>query len=303
MTFFSVLLALLIERFSDDFRPARRHAWFAGYCDRLAAASWTQTLLSRPWGGVVAILPLLALVAWVQSLAVALGGLPEFLFGTLVLLYALGPVDLGEQGKAFLDARDAGNDDEATRQAQQICLSEVTPAEPRRSFAVARAIVVLANRRLVGPIFWFVVFGPVGAVAYRAVHLLAERLQGADCPHGMKRYSDEIRHVAEWAPARLTAIGYAAAGNFDAVAHAWRNFEYQPGNGPLDAADHLLANTGLAALDTFPGDAEELGGHDDPMEAAVDTPPVVEDALALVWRSLTLWVAVLGVGNLIAAMA
>jgi membrane protein required for beta-lactamase induction len=299
MTFFSVLIALVVERFSEGFRPKREHAWFTGYCDRLSNLSWTRGLLSHPWGSVVALLPLLVVVAWLQAIADGLGGLFELVFSTVVLLYAIGPRDLGEEAQGFLDARDSGNDDEASRRAQDLCLSEVDTGEPRRSFAVARAIVILANRRLIGPIFWFVVFGPVGAVGYRAVHLLAERLQRDDCPHGVKRYSDEMRHIIEWAPARLTAIGYAAAGNFDAVAHAWRGFEYRPGTGPLDEADHLLAHTGLAALDTFPDDADELSGGQD-MHA---TPPVVEDALSLVWRSLILWIIVLAVGSLIAGLA
>ena len=117
-----------------------------------------------------------------------------------------------------------------------------------------------------------------------------------------KRYSDEARHVADWAPARITAIGYAVAGNFDAVAHAWRSFDYGPSDGPLTEADQLLANTGLAALDTFPDDVEELAAGDEPMGDA-GIPPVVEDALALVWRCLALWVTVVGGGSLVAALS
>jgi membrane protein required for beta-lactamase induction len=303
MTFLSILLALLIERFSEAFRPQRTHGWFSGYCDRLSAMSWTRGLLQHPWGSVAALLPLLALVLWLQNLAAAFGGLVEMAFGALVLLYAIGPRDLGDEARNFIDARDSGDEDGASRIAQGLCLSEIDTTEPRRSFAVARAVVILANRRLIGPIFWFVVFGPVGAAGYRAVHLLAERLQREDCPHATQRYSDEVRHVVEWAPSRLTALGYAIAGNFDAVAHAWRNFSYQRGSGPLDEADQLLAHTGLAALDTFPADADELGDDLASTADSLSVPPVVEDAMSLVWRSLAAWIAVIGVGSLIAALA
>ncbi|MDJ0738201.1 MAG: regulatory signaling modulator protein AmpE [Gammaproteobacteria bacterium] len=303
MTFLSVLVALLVERALEQYRPRRRHTWFAGYCRRLAGSDAARRLMSRPWGGVLALLPLLLVVGWLQALSHDLGWPLAFAFGTLVLLYALGPRDLGDEAEAFLAARDRGDDDRANTLAAQLCISAAPRQEPRRSFAVARAVVVLANRRLIGPVFWFVLFGAVGAAAYRAVHLLAERLHAEDCPAGMRRYSDELRHIVEWAPARLTAIGYAIAGNFDAVAHAWRTFDYEPGDGPLTEAENLLAQTGLAALDTFPDDADELAGGTEITPGHVLVPPVVEDALALVWRSLVLWVTVIAGGSLVAALA
>ncbi|MCB1787361.1 MAG: regulatory signaling modulator protein AmpE [Chromatiaceae bacterium] len=302
MTFFSVLLALFVERVLQQQRPRRQHRWFDGYCDLLSRSAFPQWLMARPWGAVLALLPPLLVVGWLQSWFNTLGGLAEFAFGALVLLFSLGPRDLGEDTDAFIEARDRGEQERASALAQQICLSETPEQEPRRSFAVARAVVVLANRRLIGPILWFVVFGAVGAAAYRAVQMLAERLQTAKCPAEMQRYTDELRHIVDWAPARLTAAGYAFAGNFDAVAHAWRTFDYEPGEGPLTEAEHLLATTGLAALDTFPHDDEEL---EDQQLAGTGAglPPVVEDALALVWRSLAMWVAVIAGGSLVAALA
>ena len=164
-------------------------------------------------------------------------------------------------------------------------------------------MVVLAAQRLMAPIFWFVAFGAVGAAAYRAIVLLAERLQREECPVVMKRHSDEMRHIADWAPARITAAGYAIAGNFDAVAHAWRTFSYTPGEATLDEAAHLLAQTGLAALDTFPDNMDELAADPDEAVDISLLPPVVEDALALVWRSLAMWVTVIAGGSLVAALA
>jgi membrane protein required for beta-lactamase induction len=118
----------------------------------------------------------------------------------------------------------------------------------------------------------------------------------------MQAYSDEMRHIADWAPARVTAAGYAIAGNFDAVAHAWQTFDYVPDTGPIDEAERLLAKTGLAALDTYPNEAEALDGELAGIDAGL-LPPVVEDALALVWRSLAVWLAVLAAGGLVAALA
>lgn len=303
MTFLTVLSALFIERVLHAYRPQRRYRWFDAYCARMVGLSFGQWLIARPWGAVWVLLPPLLLIAWIQAMFNGAGSLFALAFGTLVLLYSLGPRDLGDEAEAFVAARDEGDDDKADVLAQALCLSEIPQQEPRRSFAVARAVVILANRRLIAPIFWFVLFGAVGAAAYRAVHLLAQRLREDDCPAEMKRCSDEVRHVADWAPARVTAAGYAVAGNFDAVAHAWRTFDYLPGDDLLDEADHLLAHTGLAALDTFPHDAEDLDEQISPAFDAALVPPVVEDALALVWRSLAMWVTVIAGGSLVAALA
>lgn len=302
MTFLTLVLALLLERLLPQRLP-RQHRWFDAYCLRLAGAGPLQGLLSRPWVIGLVLLPPLLLLAWLQAVFQAAGGLFALAFGVLVLHYSLGPDELGEQAEAFARARDAGDEDGANALARRFCLSGVPHEEPRRSFAVARAVVVQASRRLVGPVFWFVVFGPVGAAAFRAVHLLADTLRDRDCAAQMKRYSDEIRHVADWAPARITAAGYAIAGNFDAVAHAWRQFDYVPGEDRLSEAEQLLAQTGLGALDTFPDDADELAAASEFGAAALPVPPVVEDALALVWRSLVVWLAVIGGGSLVALLS
>lgn len=303
MTFLAVLITLVIERMAAQHRPARHFAWFERYCRWLAGMSSLGGLMSHAWGAVVVLIPILATVLWLQLVSAEMGILFHLPFSVVVLLYCLGPRDLGDDADAFLAARDSGDNERATELAQQLCRSKVTAAEPRRSFAVARAVVILANRSVIAPLFWFVVFGPVGAAAYRLIHQLAERLQTEQCPASMQRGSDDMRHIADWLPSRITAAGYAIAGNFDAVAHAWRSFDYLPGDGPLDEADNLLANTGLAALDTFPDDADELAGDAGLAGHTALIPPVVEDALALVWRSLAMWVAVIGGGSLIALMA
>jgi len=303
MTFLTVLLALFIERVVRQQRPQRRYRWFDGYCRRLAGTSATQWLIGRPWGGLLALLPLLFAIGWLQAFFHEMGSVFALVFGALILLYSLGPSDLGEDAETFIEARDAGEEGRAGEIARRLCLSEIPGEEPRRSFAVARAVVVQAAPRLIGPIFWFVAFGAVGAAAYRMIRLLAEHLQREACPVQMKRRADEMRHVADWAPARITAAGYAIAGNFDAVAHAWRTFDYIPAEGPLNEAEQLLAQTGLAALETFPDDADELAGGSELELGSVLVPPVVEDALALVWRSLAMWVAIIAGGSLVAALA
>ena len=302
MTFLTVLLTLFVERFVQRQRPKREHRWFDRYCRRLAGVPFVQWLMTRPWGSVAILLPPLLLIAWLQTLFNDLGGLFGLIFGVVILLYSLGPRELGEEVESYLSARNRGDEGQANSIANEFCPGAAPDSEPQRSYAVARTLVVAACRRLVAPIFWFVVFGAVGAAAYRAIQLLAERLQCTGCPDEMQRHCDEMRHITDWAPARITAAGYAIAGNFDAVTHAWQTFDYVPDTDQIDEAERLLAKTGLAALDTYPNEAEVLDGELTGADAGL-LPPVIEDALALVWRSLAMWLAIVAAGSLVAALA
>lgn len=302
MTFLIVFITLLIDRLNGGPRPVKVAAWMTEYCRWMAGSSKAQWLFSHRWNATLVLVPPLLLVALLQWLAADIGWLVALGFGVFVLLMSIGPGDLADETEAFIEARDSGDTALATQRAQRICLTQVSDSEPRRSVAVARAVVVLANRRLVAPLFWFVVLGPVGAAAYRFIQLLAEQIDDETCPTGRQLQYARLRHLADWLPARVTAAGYAIAGDFDTVAQAWRDFEYEASAGGLDEADALLANTGLAALDTFPDDADELAGDAGipPDDGLI--PPVVEDAMALVWRGLAVWVIVIGGSSLVAAV-
>lgn len=302
MTFLTVLITFGYQLLAADSRSPHRFGWIDAYCRRLGAIGPMRRILSHGWGAALVIAPVLLVTVWLQWLATDLAWLIALGFGVFVLLISIGPRDLGADAESFIAARDAGDDAKATALAQTLCLVTAPDSEPRRSYAVARAVVVLANRRLVGPVFWFVVLGPVGALGYRLIHVLDERVHAGDCPGVRRESSARLRQIADWLPARVTAAGYAIAGSFDAVAQTWRDLAQLPAE---DAAgsDALLASVGLAALDTFPDDAEDLAGEAGVPADSGLIPPVVEDAMALVWRSLVVWMAMIGGGSLIAAIS
>ena len=61
-----------------------------------------------------------------------------------------------------------------------------------------------------------------------------------------------------WIPARLTAIGYAAAGHFDAAIGAWRAPTEQQDASLSEYNENLLARVGVAALALADADGEDL---------------------------------------------
>ncbi len=285
MTFIIIALCLFAERFLLEQEAYRQPNWFRRY------TSWSQQL---PWGewlsesvaGILAILaPLLFAVGLLQAIFDdAMGGILELLFATLVLLFCMGPRDLHHQVHNFIDIWE--EDEEKAKLAGNELITDAT-AQTESSYAhsIAHGILQQAYIRTFSVIFWFVILGPVGAVLYRSCYTLKQTLPGlndlgTDFRGGVNRLLD----ILDWIPARLTAFTYALSGNFHDATHEWWNsYDRQDRS---DSTEQILARAGSGALglDDFPPD------EDDPISPAI----TAEMTLAMVLRSVTIWVGLLG---------
>ncbi len=282
MAFLTILLVLFIERVLWDAAPHREHRWFSDY------AAWVPGRFSAKksgWTVALIFLPPLLVVGWLQtSVLPAAGHLFEMAFAVLILLFSLGPRDLGRDVERYIETRDRGNHAEAVSLAERF--DPLNPGQdPDQS--VVRGILVGACRRLIGPLFWFAVFGAAGAAAYRLAQMLNTPRQTESTDQPLSRASAGLTYVLDWVPMRITAAGYAVAGNFDAVAAAWKQCSQGDGDADCPSDEELVVNTGYAAL-------EQVGSR----PATV----MIEDSLALVWRNLTLWVVFAGAITLFASL-
>lgn len=275
MSFIALLLALLVERALWDGQTYRQFLWFAPYLEKFTQPLAQQWLGARLWSAMVIVgLPLL-LVAWVQfSIAPAIGELAEFALALGALLLALGPRELGKDVETYLNARDKGPE-QAEYAAQELAVKGESTLDQR----IASGIYLGLKQRLIGPLCWFVLFGAVGAIAYRLAQLLVERTATDPRFSHLLDSSQFLAGLLDWLPTRLSAAGFAIAGNFDAVAVAWKSCGQDSPGGECPDNNALVIATGQAALDAGPSNDNKL---------------IVEDALTLAWRNLTAWVVLLG---------
>src|SRR5690606_23842175 len=147
-------------------------------------------------------------------------------------------------------------DEERTRRAAKALLERDPPPDPtERSREVEAAACVQGNNRLFAVIFWFVLLGPLGAWAYRVTDLIRRRAvfraardeSSENAASLAVTAAEDLQGWVAWIPARLTAIGYAMAGDFEAAVAAWR------AGGPVGVPagvqnENLLARVGLGAL-------------------------------------------------------
>jgi len=142
---------------------------------------------------------------------------------------------------------------------------------------VTRAILYVANQRIFSVLVWFVLLGPIGAVAFRFVTQLSRQIE---VNPGQLELAKKIHAMMEWLPARMLALAYAMMGNFESAIHAYRTRVHEP---DLALSNYdVLVSTGMGAI-------KDNHHH----EASMDEVAAIHAARGLVMRSVLIWVTML----------
>lgn len=257
MNLIALLIGLVIERLATQLFRWRRMRWM----DRIIDFGFSQAERLSNWPaiipvvllGVVLVLPVFAVIWFLGS---TLAGFAYLLLAIVVLFFSLGPSDIGEEVDEYCKALESDDSEQVHNAAKAIVENEV-PEDPReRTSCVEAAVCVQANNRLFAVVFWFVVLGPLAAWAYRVTDLIRRRaVFNAARDEQPEGSSANIRDAAEmlhgwvaWIPARLTAVGYAAAGHMDEALAALRAPTEDRDATTSERSENLLARVGVAAL-------------------------------------------------------
>lgn len=294
---FTTLLAVVVALALGHLAPAlarrlRDYAWFR---------HWLGWLEPRAEGGArrdgalavgLAVLPpllVLALLQWL--LADQAFGLPSLLLGVAVLFHVWGPRDLDRDVDAILEA--------GTGDARRAAASRLWPATQRDQArvdppAVVGAVFGCALRRWFSVLLWFLLLGPVGALGYRLLAIVAGDAVAARLPAGMVASAGRMLAVLDWPVAQLLTLSLALVGNFQDVVQAWR----QAGGTALRADVGMLAAVGRASVrGGIADEAEDYAGaglaSGSALVRELGPMPELREAMGLVWRALVLWLALL----------
>ena len=259
MHLIALLIGLVIERLATQLFHLRKLRWI----DRVIDAGFRQAGRLSNWPALIPIVALVVLLVLpVLALAVVfvlgdpLLGFPYLVLGVFVLFFSLGPQDIGEDVDEYCKAMEDGDKERIKETAGAIIEGDVPQDTLERIHRVEEAVCVQANNRLFAVIFWFVLLGPLGAWTYRVTDLIRRRAvfvaareeESSGMPERLRDAAILLHGWLAWIPARLTAIGYAAAGNFDSALGAWRAPTEQESDSASEYNEHLLARVGVGAL-------------------------------------------------------
>ncbi|MEJ2694928.1 MAG: regulatory signaling modulator protein AmpE [Candidatus Thiodiazotropha sp.] len=287
MSLIVIVISLIAERFLLEHQHLREFRWLSGY------QRWLQTNKPPVWitqgapGLLVLLLPPALLTGLLQYLlSNSLFGLPSFIFGGLVLLYTLGPQDLDSQIDRYTQAAETEQENDLAEIARTITGEEPSPSEPARSQGVAEGALQQANQRLFAVLFWFLLLGPLGAMFYRIARQLP-RLEQANRDIDFALHAKQLLMILDWLPARLTAICYAIAGSFEDALYGWRSYQDRRYDEFSDSNSGTLICAGGGAMRLTTLLSEER-------EELSDYSHLPQAAMALVWRSLVVWLIIAG---------
>ncbi|MFP5404566.1 MAG: CobD/CbiB family protein [Gammaproteobacteria bacterium] len=294
MAFFSVLAALALEHL----RPLRQPLFYYQHYTRFT--HWLERRFNGgetvhggiAWG--LAVLPPLLGAGLVFALLSGLSPLLGWAWNVAVLYFTLGFKYYSDDAESIARLLRAG-DLEAAREkfgAWRHCDASQLTADDLARVTIEQTLAA-SHRQMFGVLFWFVLlvpFGPVGAVLFRAASILGRHWAGTRGQFGV--FAQRAFHAVNWLPARLTAMTYAIAGNFEDAVYAWRT---QAGAWPeLEEGVVLAAGAGAMGIKlgqpiTLGGESQwrpELGSGQAPDHDCIDS------AVSMIWRGLIIWLVV-----------
>lgn len=275
MSFLAIIIALLLVQAWGSGNRVQHDDWFRGWQSRVTAMG----LLPQLRLGLLILLPVALAQLVLNVLHPLLFGLLWIALAVILLLYSFGRRDFHELMERYQgQCRNADFEGAYLTTLAELgwATSEDNPGSPPEVNAlVQRGLAYEGYQRWFAVLFYFVLLGPAGALAYRLLQLCRDNFE--------IQLTQRCLFILDWIPARLVAASFALTGDFvgsrDKLVDAL-----------LDAsvdAEQMLYTVAVAALGT--AHARPAGEQDYGAAAAEQS----RQLGGLLQRSAACWVAVL----------
>jgi adenosylcobinamide-phosphate synthase len=291
MAFFSVLAAVALEHVRPLRQPLPHYKQYARFIQWLERRFNAGEFSHGAIASTLAVLPVLAGVWLAFSLLNAISPFLGWLWNVAVLYFTLGFKYFSDDAERIARLLRAGDVDGARVQlgtwrggdTSQFSADDIARVTIEQAMASS-------HRQMFGVLFWFVLLiplGPVGAVLFRSASILSRRWQASRGRFGQS--AQHLFHVVNWLPARLTALTYAIAGNFEDATYCWRT---QAPDWP-ELEEGVVLAAGAGAMGVRLGQSINVGAETVwRPELGTGQPPDadgIESAIGMIWRGLVIW--------------
>jgi AmpE protein len=283
LKFLALVIALGLLQYWGSAGPVHRDQWFRDVASRFSG-SGLPFKLQVAMAVLIPALLLLWLLDFVEGWAL---GMVPLAVSVLALLYSFGRGDFKALLEQYREYCRTSNFEGAWLFAQQRLApgqSSESPMSPEKLHRwIKERICYLGFERWFGVMFYFVLLGAPGALAYRLLLLSRDGIEDPD----ELRTLDTVQYWVDWLPSRLLVFTFALAGD-------WVGSREQLSASLTDtrtATSELLADSAHAALGlkttVFPADSG------DSQAFAEVSDWEVRQIQSLLSRSAVTWVVVM----------
>ncbi|WP_111641221.1 regulatory signaling modulator protein AmpE [Marinimicrobium alkaliphilum] len=264
MIFLTVIVVLALVQFWGSGAPLQKDGWFVMLQERLKTLpvvdGWPALHLALSLA-----IPLLVLGLVIGLIGALFSPFWAILVYVPVLLYSLGRGDFSADIKAYLVASRREDSVAAVTALDQLRggagheRDELDSDDwPSLHAEALRVIGYRGFERMFAVIFWFFIFGPVGALLYRLSVLYREQEANTDL-----LLARRWLWLVEWPAVRVLGLTWALVGDFDLCIKRWQR----------SLTD--FSSTSMAVLATCLSGA--LGRAEQPAAAGPETVPAQDD--------------------------
>ncbi len=276
----AILLVLLSMHALPDLVRFRRFGWLRGWLTPADSAGHGDPSRTLWISGL-----LLVATALIQAaLHRHWFGFLELAFMVVVLYLSWGPRDLDEDIDGVLKAPDRERRQAAAQRLTDGISEQVLPFN---AAAMVEASFTAALSRRFGVLFWFALIGPIGAVGYRLVHLLARSPAFTEAAGDLRPSFERTALILDWLPAHLLAWTLALVTDFDASVRAWRDYHASHGQGYFTLDLGFLGAIARAGVDA------DVAAGDGGIEGVEDPLTELADTRIILRRALYAWIAII----------
>lgn len=298
-----LVTAIILDFWIGDPRtwphPVKWIGSLAGFMETLCRKNFR----SPRFAGTVATIAIVGVTAIVASLFLKCTESNEpvhFVLSVLILYWSIAPKDLTVHSSSVFKALKSGNIEEARIAVSMIVGRDTAHLdEPEIVRAAVETVAESSVDGVLAPLFWFFIFGPVGAIVYRAINTL-DSIYG----HTDDRYirfgtvAARLDDIATFIPARLSILSISIAAiflrlNFTSVipsALKFARLHRSPNSGWPESAFAGALDVQLGGTNFYHGVREDRAKMGEPRIPLSSNH--IEQANRLMYGAMIVWVMV-----------
>jgi AmpE protein len=289
MKLLAILIVIGMQRYLDVGATWPRTNWFNFYLTRMQSLLQRTVLWSNVAGVIIILLPILFVVGLLQMFfhSWSFFGIWKLIYDTVILWFCLDAYQLKHQlsdyFSAFVKNDHAISHEHGTKFVREQAAQKLTGNITSLARSITCEIFLRSNEQLFGVLFWFVILGPLGAVAYYLALTLRDLSAKQNSPFvELLLPASKVYGVLDWIPVRILGLSYALVGHFINTFNYFRkNLSAGIVQTPEFAIYSGFSALGIEHVDVIHADAEEN-----------------QAALALVDRTVFLWIVIVAIFTL-----